>query len=292
MTRITIFSVPKAFDKKFSMIQTNAILSWTHLKPKAEILLFGDEDGVSEFSKKIWAKHIPNIQTNRYKTPVLSDIFFKAQKIATYDLLMFVNADIIFPISFLSILKSLHKQFSRFLAVGQRYELTVNKSISFSKKNWSKILAMQCESLGKLKNPGWIDYFIFTKGLFKHVPPFAIGRTFWDKWLIWKALSLKIPVVDVTSKVLAIHQIHDYSYTDGGGKWVWEGAEAKKNIELAGGWSHGSTINEATYILTNSIQPKRKNLLNIFLLLKKAIDVFPSTYHVLLKIRRRKNKII
>ena len=46
---ITIFTAPKPFiDPHISAIQYNAISSWLELGPEVEVLLLGDEPGLSE----------------------------------------------------------------------------------------------------------------------------------------------------------------------------------------------------------------------------------------------------
>ena len=101
---------------------------------------------------------------------------------------------------------------------------------------------------GKLHKPTGIDYFLFTPRLFDPIPPFAIGRTAWDNWLIYRARSRRAAVIDATRDVLAIHQNHDYAH-GGGYKAVWKGSEARTNFELAGGDAHIFTIWDASHVL-------------------------------------------
>ena len=284
---LTIFSVPKSFQKEFSTIQFNAIKSWALFKPKPEIILFGNETGVAEICKKLNLTHFPQIKTNQYQTPLLNDVFDKAQKIAKNSILMYVNSDIIFPQNIMEIVFKISKNFKTFLATGQRFELKIDKIISFSDPRWSKDLTNRCRLENQLRGPGWIDYFIFTKGLFKNIPPFALGRTFWDKWLIWRAISSKYQVIDLSLDVAVIHQSHTYSYNKKDTKWIWEGPEAQENIRLAGGWSHGYSLNETTHIYKNGeITVKKHNPVKqkLVCLFKSGLDKF-SRQSLLLKIR-------
>ncbi len=283
----TIFSVPKAFRKEFSTVQFNAIKSWTLFKPKPEIILFGNDIGVAEVCKKLHLTHFPQIKTNQYQTPLLSDVFEKAKKIAKNRVLMFINADIIFPNNIIETISKISKNFKIFLAAGQRYELNIDKKIDFSDINWNKIIINRTLSENQLKGPGWIDYFIFTKGLFKNIPAFALGRTFWNKWLFWKTISLKYPLIDLTNEVIAIHQSHSYSYNKKSDGWVWEGPEAQENIRLAGGWSHGYSLKAATYLYKNGQTiPKKHNLLmqQLANLFRLCLDKLPFQ-SLLLKLR-------
>jgi len=89
-----------------------------------------------------------------------------------------------------------------------------------------------------------IDYFVFRRGFYKEIPPFAIGRTIWDNWLLYNARFQRFPMIDATSVITVIHQSHEYGFSD-----VKEGPEAKHNLELAGGYSHVFSIQDATHIL-------------------------------------------
>jgi hypothetical protein len=93
---------------------------------------------------------------------------------------------------------------------------------------------------------------IFRRGLYRDLFPFALGRAGFDNWLLWKAHSLKAPVIDASRAVMAVHQNHDYSHHPQGERGVWEGAEAKRNRELMGGWHHSFTLSDASHRLVST----------------------------------------
>ena len=71
---ISIFTVPKPFIGKIGIIQHNAITSWTLLKPKPEIILFGDEIGTAAIAHDLGLNHVPDIECNTYGTPLLDSV--------------------------------------------------------------------------------------------------------------------------------------------------------------------------------------------------------------------------
>ena len=111
----------------------------------------------------------------------------------------------------------------------------------------------------------------------QRLPEFHLGRPAFDNWLVHTAVHSGQPVVDFTSAVTLLHQLHDYNHLpggpsssdrrtpnevekrggDGGGgggdaaaaadannkkKTYWNTLEQKENYELAeslGGWRHG-----------------------------------------------------
>lgn len=202
---LTIFSCPKLFtDPHINIIQRNAIKSWTLLKPRLEIILIGDEEGVAEVCKEFGLHHIPEVERNEFGTPQVSSILNKAQSIASNKIVCYVNTDIILMSDFLQAVQRVTHCMSRFLLVGRRWDIDINQLLDFE-TDWEIDLKDRLKQLGRLHSHTGIDYFVFPKGLYKDIPPFAIGRTVWDNWLIYWASSQRIPVIDATSVVTVVH---------------------------------------------------------------------------------------
>lgn len=244
---LTFFAIPKHFHGKLAVIQRNAIISWTLLEPRAEIMLFGDEEGTAEIAAELGLVHISEVTRNTNGTPLASDLFERAQKMAENDLLCYINADIILLEDFLKAVEIVSLE--RFLMVGQRVDLDYCDPLDFSSKDWTNRLRKKVEEEGKLHGHTGIDYIVFPRGLYREIPPFALGRTMWDNWLVYKARSLGVQVVDATRMATVIHQNHDYSHHPGLEAGIWKGAEAERNMELAGGLKYEFTIKDATLVL-------------------------------------------
>lgn len=278
-----IFTVPKPFKDEFAIIQENAIESWLTIKPKPTIILLGDEEGISDIAKRKKLLHIIKIKRNRNGTPLLNDIFVQVQKEAKEEILMYINTDVMLldsPILTIDILK---KRFNTFLAVGRRYEMNIKKRMKAV-----KIKKVIETTEIRQKSNSWMDYFIFTREVFNSVPPFALGRTFWDKWLVWNTLRQQIPVVDITDHLYAIHQTHSYALNSKTNfKSVWAGKETLENLCLAGGWSHSATVSDANYKLTKGViySQKQKKLSKRFI-----FDIFPALWPFFLKVRLLREK--
>ena len=60
----------------------------------------GNDSGVREFCSNNQIKHIPDIKSNKYGTPLISSIFKTAMKEAEYNIMAYVNSDIILLNSF------------------------------------------------------------------------------------------------------------------------------------------------------------------------------------------------
>jgi len=246
---LTLFTTPKAFHGRTAALQRNAIRSWSRLRPGCEIILFGGDPGVAETAAELGLRHAPDLAQNEYGAPLLSDLFAQAKTLARTPLLGYVNSDIILMDDFMAALQEVQARFSRFLMIGQRLDVEVEGELSFD-GGWQERLRRLGAEKGNLY-PG-IDYFVFPTGLWSEIPPFAIGRRYWDNWLVYGARLRKACIVDVTETVLALHQAHDFSHHPGGVQGVWEGPEAKRNKELLGGERNLFTTMEATHTLTRA----------------------------------------
>lgn len=245
---LTLFTIPKPFRGHIAVIQRNAIRSWTLLRPACEIILFGDDEGTAEVAAEFGVRHVPTVARNEYGTPLVSDLFEQAQRLAAHDSLCYVNADIILLSDFLAAVRRI--PFRRFLMVGQRWDVDLDRPWDFDSPDWEKRIREYARNHGNLHPPTGIDYFVFTPGLWRDIPPFAIGRTTWDNWLIYGARAGGAAVIDATRAVTAIHQNHDYGHIPDGLDGAWKGPEAQRNLALAGGYDHVFTLTDATWLLT------------------------------------------
>lgn len=247
---ITLFAVPKPMEGEFARLQENAAGSWIRIGFGAEILLFGGERGVEAFARRMGIDHVGGIVRNAYGTPRVDDIFRRAEKLAEQPLLGYINADIILGQGFLDAVRTLSGLTRPFLAVGRRWDLDVAGTVDFSDPDWEAGLRRQAAERGVLHAETGIDYFIYRRGLWGEIPPFAIGRTMWDNWLIMEARRRRAMVIDATECIWALHQNHGYNHHPQGAQGVWKGPEAAENERLAGGAMRLFNIVDATHRMT------------------------------------------
>jgi hypothetical protein len=247
---ITLFSAPKPFtDSHIAMIQRNAIKSWT-LLPDVEIILLGEETGLSEAAREFGVKHISNVKRNDGGTPLISSMIQLARENSSSDLLCIINADMILMPDFVEAARRSRLQRDKFVLLSQRWDLDVAEALDFS-GDWSHRLSSIVHSQGTLHRPAGSDFFLFPKACYQDVPDFAIGRAGWDNWMIYKARKEKWPVIDCTPSITIIHQNHDYSHLPGG-KSHHEHPDTNENIRLAGGQAAiRYTILDSTHLLLN-----------------------------------------
>jgi hypothetical protein len=258
---LTIFATPKKFDGHIGVIQRNAIRSWTQMSPRPQIILFGTEAGTAEIAQEFGLAYVPNIKCNQWGTPLVSDLFEQAEKLSRSPILCYVNSDIILFDDFSQALARVAAYSEKFLMVGRRTDLDVRDAIPF-RDDWASQLKYRASVEGHLQIARSIDYFAFSRGLYPSMPPLAIGRFWWDNWLLWKARSLHAAVVDATRQVVAIHQNHDYSHTAyGPGKEELMASEecilnarltceTRSDYDEGFFWRYAYTIDDATHRLS------------------------------------------
>lgn len=246
---LTIFTHCKKFEGHIATIQRNAIQSWLRLRPDCEILLFGIREGTAEVATELGVRHVPEVAYNEFGTPLVNDLFEKAQRMASCDILCYVNCDIILGSEFIPAIKTVSQWRQRFLMVGECWNLDVTEPLPFVRPNWEADLRALVLRRGTARGPFGIDYFVFSRWLFQNLPPFAFGRAYFDNWLIWKARSVKAAVVDSTHSVPAVHQNHDYAHIPEGQMGARFREESMRNLQLAGGLRHRYLIFDTTHSL-------------------------------------------
>lgn len=231
--KVTIFTVPRYFKPPFALIQYNAIRSWLLLKPTPEIILCGDDEGVAKAAAKLGVIHIPDVELSSVGTPLVNSVFKKVQSIAKNPVLAYISSDILLVDNFLSAVDTVTSTLDhRFMIVGQRWDVQIDRHINFSSPTWKIELRKKVAASGELHSSKGMDYHIFWKGVGLNMPPFVVGRPWWDNWFLSRALGAGLSVVDATERIFAVHSNHKNLHIK-----EWENnrknEEAGNNLALA-----------------------------------------------------------
>ena len=265
---ITLFTLPKPFVGHIGMIQRNAIQSWARLHPDIDILIFGNEQGTADIAAEFGIRHFPEVDVNEYGTPQMSGYFQQAEEAARHSYLCYVNADIIlFP----DLLEAVAKvDLPKFVMGGQRTDYDIEKPIDFTRPDWARSLRENAKKNGTLHGFSGIDYFVYPRAMFGEIPQFAVGRWYWDNWLVYRARRLGAALIDASACVMAIHQNHDYRHivdleSKGGESHNQGGIESFRNRLLVK--SILMTLEDANWQvdgsgITRVFRRTRKHLLN------------------------------
>lgn len=251
MSLITLFTAPKPFsDPRIGLIQRNAVRSWVRLSD-VEVLLMGDEEGLREAAAEFKVRHIRDILRNESGTPLVSSMVRAARENSASELLCIINSDIILMADYVEGARRVRALKDRFVLLGRRWDLPVDAPIEFS-AGWEAGLRASVRLHGGLHRPAGSDFFVFPRACYADLPDFAVGRSGWDNWMIYKARQEAWPVVDGTPSFMIVHQGHDYSHLPGGAPH-YAAPETEENIRLAGGEAAiRYTVLDSTYRLVGN----------------------------------------
>ena len=166
--------------------------------------------GTAEVAAELGIRHFPDVDVNEYGTPLMSGYFQQAEEVARHSRMCYVNADIVlFP----DLLEAVAKvDLPKFVMGGRRTDYDIEKPVDFTRADWAEALREDAQKNGTLHGFSAIDYFVYPRGMFGEIPQFALGRWYWDNWLVYRARRLGGALIDASACVMAIHQNHDYRH--------------------------------------------------------------------------------
>jgi len=232
MAMITFFCSAKPFRGQTAIQQRNAINSWLRLGPETEVMLFGTDEGVAEICEEYRLVWVPDVACTEFGTPLLSDMYAKAQKYTKFSLLCYINADIILLEDFAVAMEMLVKRQTPFVMTGRRIDVDFCRELDFQ-TNWRAEVRSAVAKRGVPGAPVCLDYFLFRRGAIPSMPCFAIGRPAWDNWLIMDVRRRGVDLIDASRMASPIHQNHGYGHVPLTKGVAWEGPEADRNRKLA-----------------------------------------------------------
>ena len=236
---ITLFTTPKPFIGPAEISQRNTLACWRALFPEGEVILVGKEKGAAKAADELGVRLIPHVERNDFGTPLLRSVFSTAVQYASFPLLMYANADILFTSRLVRTVRTVANRRKPFLLIGRRWDADINERHDFATADWESRLEEKARRCGKPGMKSALDYFMFPgtawggrQGL-AEFPPLAIGRLAWDNWLVFWALAWKMDVINASDFIFAIHQNHDYRHHPEGTAGIMQGEEARMNFALA-----------------------------------------------------------
>jgi hypothetical protein len=247
---LTFLTTAKPFVGHSGITQRNALKSWKLLHPDVEVILFGDEEGAAEVCAEFGLRHEPEVERHESGMKFLDHMVASAQHIALHNYLCYSNCDIVLMDDFWRAFEKAVAWRKRFLLVAQRWDTDVTVPINFDSREWKRDLRRLALTTGVHQHPNFVDFFVFPKGLYDYVPNLVVGRSYWDHWLVWKALSAGAPVLDCTAFVVPVHQNHEYKYHPKGKVGTSVDAVARRNLELCGQGRQLRSILDSTHKLT------------------------------------------
>jgi hypothetical protein len=236
---ITLFTTTKPFQNAVETTQRNTIACWRRLEPSCEVLLIGEEKGSASVAREYGARLIPEVERSEFGTPLLRSMFSVAEANATFPILLYANADILFTNRLIRAARSLTDRRKPYMMFGRRWDTQLCEPFDFAGPDWENRLEEFARSHGKPAVKSALDYFMFPKGAWggkqglAEFPSIVIGRPAWDNWIVFWCLARRMDAINSSDYIFAIHQNHDYAHHTGGQQGVYAGEEARRNFKLA-----------------------------------------------------------
>jgi hypothetical protein len=178
---ITFFTVPKPFRGHVGTIQRNALGSWKRADPDGRALLLGDEEGAASAASALWVEQVSDLAANEHGT-----------------LPSYMNADIPLFDDLAGAVDRVAASRRLFLVVGETWDVDVTEPLDLhAASSPEQLRALHASRRGADAR----DYFAFSSDLYEDMPPFAVGRTAFDNWLVSSARDGWALVVGLTARV-------------------------------------------------------------------------------------------
>jgi len=245
---LTFLSSPKPFKGNDKENQYRAIKSWLLAAENVEVILYGNSAGIEDAALELKVKVVKEIASSPSGVPYFGAIADHAAENGKYDIQVYLNCDIL--------LSGIYEasriiKFSNFLFIGQRLDLFPDVIVHEHPKNFKQVVRelFKAEKI-KIHETTGIDYFMFTRNMWKGLQPITVGRGGYDNALLAFCKRNQYPIIDGTLSVIALHQFHDYKHVNGNEQYVRYGSEAMQNISVAGKYSL-LLISDAEYNMDN-----------------------------------------
>ena len=253
---LTIFTSAQPFRGRTATIQRNALGSWMLLHPAVQIILFGDAEGSQEVAWELGIRYEAHPQLTTSGAVRMDYMFTTAQRHARYSTLCYVPCDTVLLPDFYHALTRVEALYREFLMVGRSRYLNLGAPLHFGDPDWQGLLRQRAEMAGHKIFPERTAYVGFSKGTcLTDLPPIAIDSPFCSDWLVWKALSQQVTVVDASEMVLAVQQHSDWRNNPYGDAPCDEGEATQSTAEslvLCGSRRHLRSMGNVPYLLTTS----------------------------------------
>jgi len=234
MANMTIISVPLPFEGVTDIRQRNAIRSWMLVEPRPEIVLFVDEKGTNEAAEEFGLCHVPDVDDNTVGDISIRSVFQLGDELATNDLIMFADTDVILMSDFAPVIDYIVKHHDDFTVCAGRWSARISTAIDFSSPEWEEQVH---SAVYKQHNYG-SDFTIYRRGFFHDIPDFSIGQGYWDGWFMGHTLRRGAALINIADVCKVVHQDH------GPSRWN-KRPHKQRNRRLSGkhvAWASDATV--------------------------------------------------
>jgi hypothetical protein len=249
---LVVYAWPKPFtDPHIATIQRNGIRSWLLLKPKPEVILFGNDPGIAEAARELGVMHVPEGPPIIEGVPRVRDLAAMTEQLSQAPYLCFINADIILTQSIMDGLTSASAASKHFLLGGSPWNTDVPELLDF-RPGWEEDLRRRALAANDLRPRQAADFMLHPRGFMATAPEVLAGRWYVDNGLMWFTRHSGGALIDATSGIFTVHQSHGYGHLGQFEKSHESSGGAQWNLRAIGGRRHLFTWSNATHHYSRS----------------------------------------
>ena len=229
------------YEDEKNITLTNSLKNWVSFLPVIKPVLFINRyfTEVANYASSLGWTVVTEYNT-RSRVPLIKDMFFRAQQISNASFYGFSNADILYDDSLLKTLHALEpcaEALHRFLVVGRRTNVDVRKLPDPHLFTPADVKQALHSPSAQLFWPDVQDYFFIFRNdfIWSELPDLVVGRPGFDNFVVAKAWRSRLPVIDATLTLSALHQ------TDQHGNQAWKRrGDASLNWDVIGAFKYES----------------------------------------------------
>jgi len=211
--QLLIITTMKPMIGSFVIEQTNSVLSWTKLRIRPKIIVFGDDEGVPEFCAKHNIQNEKDIPKTVEGVPFINEIIRYGYTLMDNgcEYIMYLHSDILLMDDFCDTFEAFCRDYPnvrKCLLTSIRYDVERYNAIDYNNENWREVVRREWG--GKYSSPTAIDLFLHKRNNYIDMPEFIIGKYWFDPWMIDYAIKNFEITIDMTKTVKIYHHF---------GKW-------------------------------------------------------------------------
>ena len=191
----------------------NSLRNFGQLPGVSSVLVFVDHaeacELITTLSNKINCVGVRNDCFHEvYSRPTMGCILRKLVQLATTDLVVFVNGDILLFKGIACAISHADARFDRFVLVGRRIDVKFDPDVPVDADAvWFDKLEKRTHRQGKMHGEYGLDYFaMHKKDVPLDFPEFVTGAWRWDNALLAHLMMNAITVIDGSATITALHQ--------------------------------------------------------------------------------------
>lgn len=204
---ISIFTVPEPFTGDALIRQRNALKSWRLLMPAAAIILIGDVEGAADAANEFGAIHAP-VETGPYGHVRFSEVLEAVKISGSARIHVYLDPDLLMTSDVPDALSRLSATAGPFLAAARSHTVAPWAELSFSSRELCRIMRDEASDKGLIANAADPGIIAFNWDFTEYIPPITTASADWKRWFMGQAVSLGVPLIDLTGTVVAPRQWH------------------------------------------------------------------------------------